>query len=107
VRYLDIGDPESAGRNSSLHATVTRGQRLGLSYGPEAVATAIVRSVHHNWAIVPVRPEAWATYALSRLSPELLRLVTRLTGEGSINLLARAINGRAPKLPTPPTHVEA
>ncbi|MBF6209719.1 SDR family NAD(P)-dependent oxidoreductase [Nocardia puris] len=42
---------------------------------PEKVARVIERSVRHNWAVVPVNPEAWATYALFRLSPALTREV--------------------------------
>jgi len=41
--------------------------------GPEKVARAIERSVRHNWAVVPVNPEAWAIYGLFRLSPGLVR----------------------------------
>jgi NAD(P)-dependent dehydrogenase (short-subunit alcohol dehydrogenase family) len=47
--------------------------------GPDKVARAIERAVERNWAIVPVNPDAWAFYALSRLSPRLLRELARLT----------------------------
>jgi NAD(P)-dependent dehydrogenase (short-subunit alcohol dehydrogenase family) len=41
--------------------------------GPDKVARVIERSVRHNWAVVPVNPEAWAIYGLVRLSPGLVR----------------------------------
>lgn len=44
---------------------------------PARVARTIMRSVRHNWAIVPVRPEAWLGYAVSRLSPGIVRLLSR------------------------------
>lgn len=47
------------------------GPRIG--FGPDHIAAAIVRSVRYDWAIVPVRPEAWLMYGMSRLSPGLTR----------------------------------
>lgn len=44
-----------------------------LGADPSHAARAIVRSVRRNWAIVPVRPEAWLIYAVTRLSPRLTR----------------------------------
>lgn len=44
---------------------------------PRHVANAVVRSVRHNWAIIPVRPEAWLLYGISRLSPGLVRTGSR------------------------------
>jgi NAD(P)-dependent dehydrogenase (short-subunit alcohol dehydrogenase family) len=41
--------------------------------GPDKVARVIERAVRRNWAVVPVNAEAWATYALFRLSPGLTR----------------------------------
>lgn len=41
--------------------------------GPDKVARVIHKAVQHNWAIVPVNPEAWALYYLFRLSPSLVR----------------------------------
>lgn len=42
------------------------------SYPPSKVATAIVRAVQHNRAVVPVTPEAWLAYYGSRLTPPSL-----------------------------------
>lgn len=77
-------------RNGLTFGVISLLERVGLGSPPEAVADAVARAVRHNLAIVPVRPEAWATYALSRLSPELLRLGARLTGEDAVELAARA-----------------
>ncbi|GAB2536961.1 SDR family oxidoreductase [Nocardia heshunensis] len=41
-------------------------------YPPSKVATAIVRAVQHNRAVVPVTPEAWVAYYGSRLTPPSL-----------------------------------
>ncbi|MEV6279685.1 SDR family NAD(P)-dependent oxidoreductase [Nocardia sp. NPDC051832] len=52
------------------------GLQANLAYaGPDKVARAIERSVRHNWAVVPVNPEAWAIYGLIRLSPTLARVI--------------------------------
>ncbi|QLY29548.1 SDR family NAD(P)-dependent oxidoreductase [Nocardia huaxiensis] len=71
------------------HAVIARyvedyGPKLG--FGPDHVAKAIERSVRHNWAIVPVRPEAWLAYGLSRLSPGLFRAAGQL-GSGQVAAL--------------------
>ncbi len=42
-------------------------------YGPDKVATAVLRAVAANKAIVPVTPEAHVTAAAARLSPALVR----------------------------------
>ncbi|MET9487183.1 SDR family oxidoreductase [Nocardia sp. NPDC006630] len=42
------------------------------SYPPSKVATAIVRAVQRNRAVVPVTPEAWAAYYGTRLTPPSL-----------------------------------
>jgi NAD(P)-dependent dehydrogenase (short-subunit alcohol dehydrogenase family) len=57
---------------------------------PEVVARAVMRAVRRNWAIVPVNPDAWIIYALSRLSPALVRGIARgLSVERSIALAER------------------
>jgi len=54
--------------------TAKAGAAQELAYaGPDKVARVIHRAVRHNWAIVPVNPEAWAIYYLFRLSPGLVR----------------------------------
>ncbi|WP_067690636.1 SDR family NAD(P)-dependent oxidoreductase [Nocardia jejuensis] len=57
--------------------------------GPDKVARVIERSVRHNWAVVPVNPEAWFIYGLIRLSPTLARVVPSvLSFERADQLLA-------------------
>lgn len=49
-------------------------------YGPDRVARSILRSVARGRTVAPVSPEAWAGYAIKRLSPRLnARLTTRST----------------------------
>jgi NAD(P)-dependent dehydrogenase (short-subunit alcohol dehydrogenase family) len=43
------------------------------NYGPEKVASAILKAVQHNRAVVPVSPEAWFGYYVKRFFPGLAR----------------------------------
>jgi len=45
--------------------------------GPDKVARAVTRAARHDWAIVPVNPDAWLTYFVSRLSPGAVRSLAR------------------------------
>lgn len=47
-------------------------------YPPEKVAAAILRAVARDEAVVPVSPEAWTAYALSRWMPGALRRIARV-----------------------------
>jgi NAD(P)-dependent dehydrogenase (short-subunit alcohol dehydrogenase family) len=47
-------------------------------YPPEKVAAAILRAVARDEAVVPVTPEAWTAYALSRWMPGALRRIARV-----------------------------
>ncbi|MFC4529799.1 SDR family NAD(P)-dependent oxidoreductase [Sphaerisporangium dianthi] len=47
-------------------------------YPPERVAAHILRALHRNTAVVPVNAEGKIGYALSRISPGLLRGIARL-----------------------------
>jgi len=58
---------------------VTRTYRLR-GYGPERVATAVVRAVRQNRLVVPVTPESRLARFGSRLSPKAVRIVGRLAG---------------------------
>jgi NAD(P)-dependent dehydrogenase (short-subunit alcohol dehydrogenase family) len=50
------------------------------NYGPERVATNILRAVQRNRGVAPISPEAWLLYYLKRLAPSLLaRLGRRLS----------------------------
>lgn len=51
-------------------------------YGPERVAAAIVSAIENDRDVVPVTPEAWGLWVLSRaapsLAPHLARLLDRI-----------------------------
>jgi NAD(P)-dependent dehydrogenase (short-subunit alcohol dehydrogenase family) len=51
------------------------------NYGPERVAANILRAVQRNRAVAPITPEAWAMYAMKRLSPALTAWVSRRLGQ--------------------------
>jgi len=46
-------------------------------YGPERVASAIVRAIRKNKGLVLVSPEAWLMYYIDRFCPIISRLVAR------------------------------
>lgn len=48
------------------------------NYPPEKVASAILRAVVRNEAVVPVTPEAKASHVLSRFAPGVLRRLARV-----------------------------
>jgi NAD(P)-dependent dehydrogenase (short-subunit alcohol dehydrogenase family) len=48
------------------------------NYPPEKVASAILRAVVRNDAVVPVTPEARVSHALSRFAPGMLRRLARV-----------------------------
>ncbi|MBF8190765.1 SDR family NAD(P)-dependent oxidoreductase, partial [Nonomuraea sp. K274] len=50
------------------------------AYPPERVAAHILRAVHRNQTVVAVNPEGKIGYALSRISPGLMRVVARWGG---------------------------
>lgn len=54
---------------------------------PTTVGEAIVRAAEHDRAVQPVTAEAYAGYALSRVSPTLMRVVTRLSGDNMVRKL--------------------
>ncbi|MEO6085715.1 MAG: SDR family oxidoreductase [Umezawaea sp.] len=49
-------------------------------YGPEKVATAVVRAVRDNRLVVPVTPESRLVRFASRVSPKAVRVLGRLAG---------------------------
>jgi NAD(P)-dependent dehydrogenase (short-subunit alcohol dehydrogenase family) len=58
------------------------------NYGPERVASAILRAIQRNRALAPVSPEAWVLYYAKRLAPGFVRWA----GE---RLAARSLPGAA------------
>jgi NAD(P)-dependent dehydrogenase (short-subunit alcohol dehydrogenase family) len=47
------------------------------NYGPERVARNILKAVQRNRAVAPISPEAWATYGIKRISPQLAGWIAR------------------------------
>jgi NAD(P)-dependent dehydrogenase (short-subunit alcohol dehydrogenase family) len=62
--------------------------------GPEAVARAVIRAIERDRPLVPVTAGAWGAYALSRISPALMRRFARAGGEDPfrhLDLLGRLL----------------
>ena len=51
------------------------------NYGPEKVADAIVSAVRRDRGVVPVSPEAWALWAVDRISPRAATVLARATAK--------------------------
>jgi NAD(P)-dependent dehydrogenase (short-subunit alcohol dehydrogenase family)/pimeloyl-ACP methyl ester carboxylesterase len=67
-------DPEEEKRRQKRSARL-----YGLrNYPPEKVATAVLRAVVHDRAVVPVTPEARGARLMSRLTPRALRAIARM-----------------------------
>jgi NAD(P)-dependent dehydrogenase (short-subunit alcohol dehydrogenase family) len=95
--YLGASEADNARRNEAVGALTNRLTSVGGSYQPDAVARAILRAVHHNLAILPVRPEAWLTYGLSRLAPGAVRLIGRLANDNAVTTLSRVLAKPTPR----------
>ena len=65
---LELGDENPEERRKSIDAIYEK-----RNYPPEKVATAIVKAISKNRAVVPVAPEAWLAYYLKRWTPWLVR----------------------------------
>jgi short-subunit dehydrogenase len=73
ARFVGVDpDEEKRRRQRSTRAYGLR------NYPPEKVASAILRAVARNEAVVPVTPEARVAYALSRWAPGVLRRLARV-----------------------------
>jgi NAD(P)-dependent dehydrogenase (short-subunit alcohol dehydrogenase family) len=57
--------------------------------GPETVAKAVIRAVERDRPLVPVTAGAHVTYALSRISPAIMRRLARAGGEDLFRDLER------------------
>ena len=71
TRFRNSGNEDVS--RSHLEATYQR-----RDYGPEKVATAIVRAIRHNRRLVLVSPEARIMYHVQRLCPPLGRTIARI-----------------------------
>lgn len=87
--HLGDGGREELGAADRASAAVARAARMGLWSPPDLVARAIVRSVKHDVAVVPVRPEAWLSYELSRAAPGVLRTIARHLTYDRLTALSR------------------
>ncbi|MCW2860381.1 MAG: putative oxidoreductase ephD [Actinoallomurus sp.] len=57
--------------------------------GPEAAANAIIRAIERDRPLVPVTAGAWGAYALSRISPAVMRKLARAGGADPYALAER------------------
>ncbi|MET9292190.1 SDR family oxidoreductase [Streptomyces sp. NPDC003077] len=73
ARFVGVSADEEKRRQAG--AARLYGRR---AYPPEKVATAVLRAVARNQAVVPVTPEARAARVLSRLAPRALRALARV-----------------------------
>ena len=51
------------------------------NYGPERVASNILKAVQRNRAVAPISPEAWMLYYLKRFTPSVLARINRAMSE--------------------------
>lgn len=56
---------------------------------PDSVAAVIVRSVDKNRAVQPATAEAYLGYAFSRLSPTVMNIVARMSGDAILQRIER------------------
>ncbi|AMU19795.1 SDR family NAD(P)-dependent oxidoreductase [Mycobacteroides abscessus] len=75
VAGLDVRDDVRERANNMMRAFQSSAPMRVLDQliGPPQVARAAVRAARYNFAVAPVRPEAWLGYFLSRLLPGLNR----------------------------------
>jgi NAD(P)-dependent dehydrogenase (short-subunit alcohol dehydrogenase family) len=51
------------------------------NYGPERVASNILKAIGRNRAVAPISAEAWAMYYVKRFAPWLVRWLNARLGE--------------------------
>lgn len=61
-------------------------QRRG--YGPERVATNILKAVQRDRLVAPISIEAWGLYYLKRFAPGIMRRISKLAGDRQRKLAA-------------------
>ncbi|MDJ0392658.1 SDR family NAD(P)-dependent oxidoreductase [Rhodococcus sp. G-MC3] len=79
----------------------TRVMRM-LGCDPDVAARAIIRAADRDLAVVPVRPEAWVSYGLSRLFPGPSRRLLGLATRRNVDRLERALPDRLLRTPAAP-----
>jgi NAD(P)-dependent dehydrogenase (short-subunit alcohol dehydrogenase family) len=93
--FLAVDQAESERRLDAFGGVVELARKLRVGSQPDDVARAIVKAVEHDRVIVPVRPESWFLYAMSRLSPDLVLLGARLTRDDMVERFSSVITRRA------------
>jgi short-subunit dehydrogenase len=88
ARYVGLDAPEGARRGELAERIVGR-----WAPGPETAASAIIRAIERDRPLVPVTAGAWGAYALSRVSPAVMRRLARAGGADPF-LLAERFAGR-------------
>jgi NAD(P)-dependent dehydrogenase (short-subunit alcohol dehydrogenase family)/pimeloyl-ACP methyl ester carboxylesterase len=73
THYVGLSDTDAADRGTKVAKQYAR-----RNYPPSKVATAIVKAVRHNTAVVPVTPEAAGARLLSRVSPGAMRRFAKI-----------------------------
>lgn len=72
----------SSARMRGADATAAREMLIGIyqrrNYGPERVATNILKAIAKKRAVAPISVEAWVMYYLKRFAPRLTARVNRL-----------------------------
>jgi NAD(P)-dependent dehydrogenase (short-subunit alcohol dehydrogenase family) len=87
ARYAGMDTTEETKRQELTERLAVR-----LAPGPEAAANAIIRAIERDRPLVPVTAGAWGAYAMSRISPAVMRRLARLGGEDPF-LLAERLTG--------------
>ncbi|MET1072028.1 MAG: SDR family oxidoreductase, partial [Umezawaea sp.] len=76
TRSATFAGVDGAAEQEKRDAVTKTYQRRG--YGPERVATAVLRAVRQNRVVVPVTPESRIVRFVGRLSPKAVRVLGRL-----------------------------
>jgi NAD(P)-dependent dehydrogenase (short-subunit alcohol dehydrogenase family) len=87
ARYAGADAAEETKRRELTERLAAR-----LAPGPEAAANAIIRAIERDRPLVPVTAGAWGAYAMSRVSPAVMRRLARLGGDDPF-LLAERLTG--------------
>jgi NAD(P)-dependent dehydrogenase (short-subunit alcohol dehydrogenase family) len=105
VIKTDIGGAQSivgvdAETEAQLTALTARAQQRMPAPSPDRVARAVTKAVRRNRAIVPVNPDAWVIWGLSRLSPGLVRALGGSADMRRLMALAERVFGAQPEVRT-------
>jgi NAD(P)-dependent dehydrogenase (short-subunit alcohol dehydrogenase family) len=93
ARYAGVDAAEETKRRELTERLAAR-----MAPGPETAANAIIRAIERDRPLVPVTAGAWGAYAMSRISPAVMRRLARLGGEDPF-LLAERLTGLLTRRP--------